>query len=86
MGNSASSVTSGIKNQVDGSSNAIYPLADVTGQAILDLKSFYTHFRNGELALLAKEALRKGSTEELDAAIKEVINYVRCLNQGSHKF
>lgn len=58
MGNSSSSVTSGIKNQIDGSSNAIYPLADVTG--------------NGELANLAKEAIRAGSTVELDRMIKEV--------------
>ncbi|KAI6201301.1 Nanchung [Aphelenchoides besseyi] len=59
MGNSSSTVTAGIKNQIDGSSNAIYPLADVTG--------------NGVLASLAREALKLNSTEELDRAIKEKI-------------
>lgn len=62
MGNSSSGVTSGVKNQIDGSSNVIYPLADVSG--------------NGELALLAKEALKLNSTEQLDNAIKEVRNRV----------
>ncbi|CAD5222224.1 unnamed protein product [Bursaphelenchus xylophilus] len=59
MGNSSSSVTSGIKNQIDGSSNVIYPLADVTG--------------NGELANLAKEAIKLGNTDLLDKTIKEKI-------------
>ena len=57
MGSASSTVTAGIKNQIAGGANAIYPLADVTG--------------NGELALLAKEALRIGSTEALDVAIRE---------------
>ena len=58
MGASSSTVTAGIKNQVDGRSNAIYQLADVTG--------------NGELAMLAKEALRSRDNTELDRNIQEV--------------
>jgi hypothetical protein len=47
-----------VKNQIDGSSNVIYPLADVSG--------------NGELAILAKEALKLNCTKKLDKAIKKV--------------
>lgn len=58
MGNSSSTVTAGIKNQVDGRSNAIYQLADVTG--------------NGELAVLAKEVLKSENIALLDETIKTV--------------
>lgn len=86
MGNSASSVTSGIKNQVDGSKNAIYPLADVTGQVVFGQLFDFLFLSNGELALMAKEALRNGSTEELDAAIKEVAFFKKIfLNQFVQK-
>jgi hypothetical protein len=59
MGASSSTVTSGIKNQVTSRSNAIYQLADVTG--------------NGELALLAKTVLKTGEVEVLDEEIKKVV-------------
>ncbi|KAH7701805.1 Protein OCR-4 [Aphelenchoides avenae] len=56
MGASSSTVTAGIKDQVDGRSNAINQLADVTGN-------------NGGLALLAKEALKLKDTRMLDEMI-----------------
>ncbi|KAI1728806.1 ion transport protein domain-containing protein [Ditylenchus destructor] len=56
MGISSSTVTAGIKNQVDGRSNTLYQMADVKG--------------TGELALLAKEALKLGDTTALDKIIK----------------
>lgn len=59
MGASSSTVTAGIKDQVDGRSNAINQLADVTGN-------------NGELALLAKEALKLKDTRMLDEMIIKV--------------
>ncbi|KAE9550100.1 hypothetical protein FO519_006692 [Halicephalobus sp. NKZ332] len=59
MGASSSTVTAGIKNQVDGKSNAIYQLADFTG--------------NGELAMLAKEALKSHDNTELDRNIQEKV-------------
>uniref|UniRef100_A0A1I7Z815 ANK_REP_REGION domain-containing protein n=1 Tax=Steinernema glaseri TaxID=37863 RepID=A0A1I7Z815_9BILA len=59
MGNSSSTVTAGIKNQADGRSNVIYQLADVTG--------------NGELAELAKMALKTGNFIQLDLKIMEKI-------------
>lgn len=58
MGASSSTVTAGIKNQVDGKKNHLYKLADVTG--------------NGVLAVLAKEVLKSGKFELLDIQIKEV--------------
>ncbi|VDM39042.1 unnamed protein product [Toxocara canis] len=59
MGNASSTVTAGIKNQVDSRNNVIYKLGDVTG--------------NGELALLAKEALRTNNLAPLDQRIVERI-------------
>uniref|UniRef100_A0AC34GPP7 Uncharacterized protein n=1 Tax=Panagrolaimus sp. ES5 TaxID=591445 RepID=A0AC34GPP7_9BILA len=56
MGASSSTVTAGIKNQVDGRSNAIYQLADVTG--------------NGVLADIAKESVKSKDPTELDIHIK----------------
>uniref|UniRef100_A0A914YDM3 Ion transport domain-containing protein n=1 Tax=Panagrolaimus superbus TaxID=310955 RepID=A0A914YDM3_9BILA len=56
MGASSSTVTAGIKNQVDGRSNAIYQLADVTG--------------NGVLADIAKESVKSKDPTELDVHIK----------------
>lgn len=58
MGASSSTVTAGIKNQVDGRSNAIYQLADVTG--------------NGVLADIAKESVKSKDPTELDIHIKAV--------------
>lgn len=58
MGNSSSSVTSGIKDQVGGSSNVVYLLGDVTG--------------NGELANVAREAIKMGSNDILDKNIIDV--------------
>uniref|UniRef100_A0A0K0FHM7 ANK_REP_REGION domain-containing protein n=1 Tax=Strongyloides venezuelensis TaxID=75913 RepID=A0A0K0FHM7_STRVS len=57
MGASSSTVTAGIKNQVDGKNNPLYKLADVTG--------------NGVLAVLAKEVLKSRDIELLDNQIKE---------------
>uniref|UniRef100_A0A0N4ZE83 ANK_REP_REGION domain-containing protein n=1 Tax=Parastrongyloides trichosuri TaxID=131310 RepID=A0A0N4ZE83_PARTI len=59
MGASSSTVTAGIKNQVDGKKNALYKLADVTG--------------NGDLAILAKEVLKSGDVELLDNEIRECL-------------
>ena len=72
MGNTSSTVTAGIKDQVrslsrylrdksqvNSRSNAMNKLADVTG--------------NGELADAAREALRTGSTDKLDALIEEKV-------------
>ncbi|CAI4222328.1 unnamed protein product [Auanema sp. JU1783] len=59
MGNTSSTVTAGIKDQVNNQSNAMYKLADVTG--------------NGFLAELAREAIRSGNTDDLDHNIREKI-------------
>ncbi|VDK44106.1 unnamed protein product [Anisakis simplex] len=59
MGNASSTVTAGIKDQVDNRDNVIYKLGDVSG--------------NGELALLAKEALRINNCTVLDQRIIERI-------------
>ncbi|TMS36062.1 hypothetical protein L596_003324 [Steinernema carpocapsae] len=59
MGNSSSTVTAGIKNQADGRSNAMYQLADVTG--------------NGVLADLAKQTLKTNDFAHLDFTIIEKI-------------
>lgn len=62
MGASSSTVTAGIKNQVNNKSNAIYQLADMTG--------------NGELAMIAKEALRSNDVTKLDQKIQEVCFFI----------
>lgn len=62
MGNASSTVTAGIKSQVDNRNNVIYKLGDVTG--------------NGELALLAKEALRTNNLAPLDQRIIEVFVFL----------
>ncbi|CEF70898.1 Nanchung [Strongyloides ratti] len=59
MGASSSTVTAGIKNQVDGKKNPLYKFADVTG--------------NGILAVLAKEVLKSRRYELLDNQIRENI-------------
>lgn len=59
MGISSSTVTAGIKNQVDGKNNALYQLADVKG--------------NGKLALLAKKTLKTSNVSVLDEMIREVL-------------
>uniref|UniRef100_A0A915A642 Ion transport domain-containing protein n=1 Tax=Parascaris univalens TaxID=6257 RepID=A0A915A642_PARUN len=59
MGNASSTVTAGIKSQVDNRNNVIYKLGDVTG--------------NGELALLAKDTLRTKNVALLDQRIIERI-------------
>lgn len=58
MGISSSTVTAGIKDQVEGQSNALYQLADVKG--------------TGKLALSAKKALKYNDNKELDEMIKTV--------------
>lgn len=58
MGTSSSTVTAGIKNQVNGKNNAMYQLADVKG--------------NGKLALLAKKTLKSSNVLILDELIREV--------------
>ncbi|MFH4975501.1 hypothetical protein AB6A40_002210 [Gnathostoma spinigerum] len=59
MGNESSTVTAGIRDQVDSRNNVVYKLGDVTG--------------NGELALLAREALRSNDFRLLDEKIREKI-------------
>ncbi|CAB3406138.1 unnamed protein product [Caenorhabditis bovis] len=59
MGNASSTVTAGIKDQVNAKGNAINQLADVTGK--------------GLLAELAIEAIRSGDYTELDRMIVEKV-------------
>ncbi|KAI6177064.1 Nanchung [Aphelenchoides bicaudatus] len=86
MGNSNSGVTSGIKNQIGGSKNAgnsFYSIHSETLKGKFNTSSFNLSscLRNGELAVLAKEALRNSSTDELDAAIKEKVTHL-LYNEG----
>ncbi|GMS95405.1 hypothetical protein PENTCL1PPCAC_17580, partial [Pristionchus entomophagus] len=59
MGIASSTVTAGIKAQVNNQSNAMYKLADMSG--------------NGILADLAREACKSGKTDLLDAAIQQKV-------------
>uniref|UniRef100_A0AC35U522 ANK_REP_REGION domain-containing protein n=1 Tax=Rhabditophanes sp. KR3021 TaxID=114890 RepID=A0AC35U522_9BILA len=59
MGNSSSTVTAGIKNQVDNKYNEMSKLADLTGSGIL--------------AVLAKEVIKSGDIPLLDAKIRELV-------------